>query len=65
VNGKPVNITNLTEAERFAAVVETMPPSVQRFVRTEEQLVSLRQLESIQDRLEREARADFGGWAGG
>ena len=29
------------------------------------QFFSLRQSESAQDRLEREARASFGGWAGG
>ena len=53
------------EAERFAAAVPDMPANVRRFFQAEESFVSPRQLESAQDRLEREARTGFGGWAGG
>ena len=53
------------EAERFAAAVPDMPVNVRRFFQAEEAIVSPRQLESAQDRLEREARASFGGWPGG
>ena len=54
----------IPEAERFAAAVETMPANVRRFFQAEESIVSPRQLESAQDRLEREVRASFGGWCG-
>ena len=53
------------EAERFAAAVADMPATVRKFFQAEEPLVSGRQSESVQDRLEREARASFGGWSGG
>jgi hypothetical protein len=53
------------EAERFAAAVPDMPANVQRFFQAEEPIVSPRQSESAQDRLEREARASFGGRCGG
>ena len=56
---------NLIEAERFAAAVPNMPANVRKFFEAEEPIVSPRQSESAQDRLEREARASFGGWAGG
>jgi hypothetical protein len=55
----------LTDAERFAAAVEAMPANMRRFFQAEEPIVSPQQRESDQDRLEREARASFGGWAGG
>ena len=54
----------LPEAERFAAAVPDMPANVRRFFQAEEPIVSRRQSESAQDRLEREARASFGGWCG-
>jgi hypothetical protein len=53
------------EAERFVAAVADMPANVRRFFQAEEPIVSPRQLESVPDRLEREVRASFGGWAGG
>jgi hypothetical protein len=52
------------EAERFAAAVPDMPENVRRFFQAEEPIISRRQSESAQDRLEREARARFGGWPG-
>jgi len=52
------------EAERFAAAVPDMPTNVRRFFERDDP-VPWRQLESAQDRLEREARTGFGGWAGG
>jgi hypothetical protein len=52
------------EAERFAAAVAEMPPKVRAFFEYEEPVVSSRQLESDQDRLERQARTSFGGWPG-
>jgi hypothetical protein len=52
------------EAERFAAAVPDMPANVRRFFQAEEPIVSPRQSESAQDRLEREARVSFGGWCG-
>ena len=52
-------------AEHFAAAVPEMPANVRRFFQAEEPFVSPRRSESAQDRLEREARASFGGWAGG
>jgi len=52
------------EAERFAAAVVDMPANVRRFFQAEDPIVSPRQLESAQDRLEREERASFGGWCG-
>src|SRR5215467_13118163 len=55
----------LSEAERFAAAVVDMPANVRRFFQAEEPSVSMRQLESAGDRLEREVRANFGGWPGG
>jgi hypothetical protein len=54
----------LSEVERFAAALEAMPANVRRFFQAEESIVSPRQLESAQDRLEREVRASFGGWCG-
>jgi hypothetical protein len=56
--------TPVSEVERFAAL-ETVPANVQRFFQAEEPIVSPRQLESAQDRLEREQRTSFGGWTGG
>jgi hypothetical protein len=47
----------LTEAERFVAAVSETPANVRRFFQAEEPVVSPQQLESAQDRLEREARA--------
>jgi hypothetical protein len=58
------SLATVSEAERFAAAVETMPANVRRFFQAEESFVSPRQLESAQDRLEREARGSFGGWCG-
>jgi len=55
----------IPEAERFAAALETMAANVRRFFQYEEPIVSPRQLESAQERLEREERTSFGGWAGG
>jgi hypothetical protein len=55
----------IPEAERFAAALETMPANVRRFFQADDPFVSPRQLQSAQDRLERQARASFGGWAGG
>ena len=52
------------EAERFAAAVPEMPPNVRRFFQAEEPIVSGRQSESAQDRLERQVRASFVGWCG-
>jgi hypothetical protein len=60
----PATPAVLSEAERFAAALETMPLSVRRFFEHEDP-VPYRQPESAQDRLEREAWASFGGWAGG
>jgi hypothetical protein len=54
----------MSEAERFAAAVLEMPPKVRAFFEHEEPVISSRQLESDQDRLEREERASFGGWCG-
>jgi hypothetical protein len=42
-----------------------MPANVRRFFQAEDPTVPPKQLESDQDRLEREARASFGGWVGG
>jgi hypothetical protein len=53
------------EAERFAAAIAEMPANVRRFFQAEEPIVSPRQLECAQDRLEREARATFVGWLSG
>jgi hypothetical protein len=64
-NGKLPDVGNLTDAERFAAAVEMMPPNVRRFFQAEDPTVSPRQSESDQDRLECETRASFGGWCGG
>jgi hypothetical protein len=61
----PPTLATLSEAERFAAAVGTMPANVQRFFQTEDPFVSPRQLESAQDRLECERRTSFGGWCGG
>jgi hypothetical protein len=63
-NGKLPDVGNLTDAERFAAAVEMMPPNVRRFFEHEDP-APYRQAESGQERLEREARASFGCWAGG
>jgi hypothetical protein len=63
-NGKLPDVGNLTDAERFAAAVEAMPANMRRFFQAEEPIVSPQQRESDQDRLEREARASFGGWCG-
>jgi len=52
-----------SEAARFAAAVSDMPANVRRFFQAEEP-APYRQLESAQDRLEREARSSFGGWCG-
>ena len=65
LSGKCANIAHLTEAEHCAAALETRPANVRRFFEAEEPVVSPRQSESAQDRLEREARASFGGWPGG
>jgi hypothetical protein len=54
----------VSEAERFAAALETMPANVRRFFQAEEPFVSSRQLETAQERIEREARSGFGGWCG-
>jgi hypothetical protein len=54
----------MSEAERFAAAVESMPPNVRRFFEHEDP-APYRQLESAQERIEREARSSFGGWCGG
>ena len=62
-NGKLSDVGNLTDAERFAAVVEMMPPDVRRFFEHEDS-APYRQAESGQERVEREARASFGGWCG-
>jgi len=51
----------ISEAERFAAALETMPPNVRRFFEHQDP-APYRQPESAQDRLEREARVSFGGW---
>jgi len=58
------SLATVSEAEPFAAAVETMPANVQRFFQSEEPVVWPRQAESAQDRLEREARGSFGGWCG-
>jgi hypothetical protein len=42
-----------------------MPANVPRFFQAENPFVSPRQLESAQNRLERQHRASFGGWPGG
>jgi hypothetical protein len=55
----------MSEVERFTAAVSEMPANVRRFFQHEEPINSPQQLESAQDRLEREARAGLGGWAGG
>ncbi len=65
LNGKSVNLAGLTVAERFAAAVPDMPANVRRFFQADDPFLPPRQLESAQDRLEREQRASFGGWPGG
>jgi hypothetical protein len=55
---------NLTEAERFAAAVVDMPANVRRFFQADESIVSPRQLETAQERAERQMREGFGGWCG-
>jgi tRNA/tmRNA/rRNA uracil-C5-methylase (TrmA/RlmC/RlmD family) len=62
-NGKLPDVSNLTDAERFAAAVEMMPPNVRRLFEHEDP-APYREAESGQERLEREARASFGGWCG-
>ena len=53
------------EAERFAAAVAEMPPKVRAFFEREESpYIPPHRRESDQDRVEREERASFGGWAG-
>jgi hypothetical protein len=54
----------IAEAERFAAAVSEMPANVRRFFQYEEPIVSLQQLETAQDRAERQMREGFGGWCG-
>jgi len=53
----------LTDAERFGAAVEMMPPNVRRLFEHEDP-APYREAESGQERLEREARASFGGSCG-
>jgi hypothetical protein len=53
----------LSEAERFAAAVEAMPPNVGRFF--EHDAVPLHRWESDRDRAQRGQLTDLGGWPGG
>jgi hypothetical protein len=52
----------IAEAERFAAAVSEMSTEVRRFFQYDEPIVSPRQLETAQDRAERQMREGFGGW---
>jgi hypothetical protein len=52
----------IAEAERFAAAVSEMPANVRRFFQYEEPIVSPQQLETAQDRAQRQMREGFGGW---
>jgi hypothetical protein len=50
----------MSEAERFGAAVPDMPPRIRAFFEREDPTPP-QQPESTQERLEREARACFGG----
>jgi hypothetical protein len=54
----------VTEAERFAVAVSEMPTNVRAFFERDESIVSSRQLESNEERAERQKRESFGGWCG-
>jgi hypothetical protein len=55
----------MSESERFALALETMPPRIRAFFEREESpYIPPHPRESDQDRLERQERASFGGWAG-
>jgi hypothetical protein len=60
----PPTPDTLSEAERFALAVQTMPSKVRRFFEYEEPVISSRQCESIEERSERQLRSSFGGWPG-
>jgi hypothetical protein len=45
-------------------VQKRCPSNGERFFQSDDSFVSPRQLESAQDRLEREVRTSFGGWCG-
>ena len=61
--GAAVCLALITEAERFATAVETMPANVWRFFQHEEP-VALHQPESVENKAERRLRESFGGWCG-
>jgi hypothetical protein len=62
-NGKLPNVGNLTDAERFAAAMEMMPPNVRRFFQADEP-AAFHQPELVENNAERRLRESFGGWCG-